>query len=106
MSDDTNYLRALDKKLRTVAEKLRVNLDATVYKHAVLGLIFLKYVSDAFEIRQQEVEAKLRNDKDDYIASQADHHRKRTIEEEFLALLKKHNIDYDVRHVFEQEVIA
>lgn len=30
-------------------------MDATNYKHVVLGLIFLKYVSDAFEARQQEL---------------------------------------------------
>ncbi len=31
------------------ADKLRNNMDAAVYKHVVLGLIFLKYISDAFE---------------------------------------------------------
>ena len=41
------FLNELDKKLWTAADKLRANLDAAVYKHAVLGLIFLKYVSDA-----------------------------------------------------------
>ena len=32
------FLKELDKKLWTAAEKLRVNLDAAVYKHAVLGV--------------------------------------------------------------------
>ena len=32
------------------ADKLRKNMDATEYKHVVLGLIFLKYISDAFEV--------------------------------------------------------
>lgn len=41
-----------------------------------------------------------------YIANQAEHHRKKTFEEEFLAILKKHNIEFDTRYVFEQEVIA
>ncbi len=31
------------------ADKLRSNMDAAEYKHVVLGLIFLKYISDAFE---------------------------------------------------------
>ena len=31
------------------ADKLRNNMDAAEYKHVVLGLIFLKYLSDAFE---------------------------------------------------------
>jgi len=49
------FLRELDKKLWTAADKLRSNLDAAVYKHAVLGLIFLKYVSDSFAQRQAEI---------------------------------------------------
>ncbi|TWT80459.1 Transposase IS200 like protein [Planctomycetes bacterium CA13] len=42
----------------------------------------------------------------EYIANQAEHHRKATFEEEFLAILKKHNIKFDMRYVFEKEVIA
>jgi type I restriction enzyme M protein len=37
------------------ADKLRSNMDAAEYKHVVLGLIFLKYISDAFEQRRQEL---------------------------------------------------
>ena len=39
----------LEKKLWSSADKLRSNMDAAEYKHVVLGLIFLKYVSDSFE---------------------------------------------------------
>ncbi len=49
------FLRELDEKLWTAADKLRSNLAAVVYKHAVLGLIFLKYVSDSFAQRQAEI---------------------------------------------------
>ena len=52
---ETALLRELDKKLGTAADRLRSSLDAAMYKHAVLGLIFFKYVSDSFEMRQQEV---------------------------------------------------
>ncbi len=45
---EQKFLNDLDKKLWTAADKLRSTLDAAVYKHAVLGLIFLKYVTDAF----------------------------------------------------------
>ena len=38
-----------EAKLWLAADKLRNNLDAAEYKHVVLGLIFLKYTSDAFE---------------------------------------------------------
>ncbi len=41
-----------------------------------------------------------------YIGNQAEHHRKRTFEEEFLAILKKHHINFDMQYVFEQEVIT
>ncbi len=36
-----------------------------------------------------------------YIANQEQHHRKRTFQEEFLAFLKEHNIDYDERYIWE-----
>ncbi|MDQ3010705.1 MAG: type I restriction-modification system subunit M [Acidobacteriota bacterium] len=39
----------LEKKLWKAADKLRKNIDAAEYKHIALGLIFLKYISDAFE---------------------------------------------------------
>jgi type I restriction enzyme M protein len=67
------FLRELDKKLWTAADRLRANLDAAVYKHAVLGLIFLKYVSDSFVQRQQEVEALLRDAGSDYFLDPADY---------------------------------
>jgi type I restriction enzyme M protein len=45
----------LIKTLWEAADKLRCNMDAAEYKHIVLGLIFLKYVSDSFDERRQEV---------------------------------------------------
>jgi type I restriction enzyme M protein len=39
----------LEKQLWKTADKLRKNIDAAEYKHVVMGLIFLKYISDAFE---------------------------------------------------------
>ena len=41
----------------------------------------------------------------EYIANQAEHHRELTFEEEFVAMLKKHNIEFDARYVFEREII-
>jgi type I restriction enzyme M protein len=38
-----------EAKLWVAADKLRSNMDAAEYKHVVLGLIFLKYISDSFE---------------------------------------------------------
>ena len=38
-----------ERELWQAADALRSNMDAAEYKHVVLGLIFLKYISDAFE---------------------------------------------------------
>lgn len=73
MSDGQQFLKDLDRKLWTAADRLRSNLDAAVYKHAVLGLIFLKYVSDAFELRQDQVDANLRDEDHDYFLDRADY---------------------------------
>jgi type I restriction enzyme M protein len=51
-----------EAKLWLAADKLRNNMDAAEYKHVVLGLIFLKYISDAFE----EMRAKLIEGKGDF----------------------------------------
>ncbi|TDW53692.1 type I restriction-modification system subunit M N-terminal domain-containing protein [Oceanimonas baumannii] len=53
---EQQFLKELDDKLWKAADKLRSNLDAANYKHVVLGLIFLKYVSDAFEERQDALQ--------------------------------------------------
>src|SRR6266480_4412509 len=60
------FLRELDRKLWAAADRLRSNLDAAVYKHAVLGLIFLKYVSDSFEAHRQELIRRFKDEKDEY----------------------------------------
>lgn len=46
-----------EQKLWLAADKLRNNLDAAEYKHVVLGLIFLKYISDAFEEKHAGLES-------------------------------------------------
>ncbi len=63
---EQQFFTDLEKKLWTAADKLRSNLDAAVYKHVVLGLIFLKYVSDAFEERQRELREQFLNPDHDY----------------------------------------
>lgn len=45
--------------LWAAADKLRGSIDAAEYKHVVLGLIFLKYISDAFETRREELRQEL-----------------------------------------------
>jgi len=52
----------IEKQLWKAADKLRKNIDAAEYKHVVLGLIFLKYISNAFE----DLYAKLKEGKGEY----------------------------------------
>ncbi|UCO96405.1 type I restriction-modification system subunit M [Metapseudomonas lalkuanensis] len=59
-------LQDLEKTLWATADKLRANMDAAEYKHIVLGLIFLKYISDSFAGRRAELERKLTDEHDDY----------------------------------------
>jgi type I restriction enzyme M protein len=47
--------QSLEQKLWAAADALRNNMDAAEYKHVVLGLIFLKYISDAFEGKHAEL---------------------------------------------------
>ena len=46
---------SLEARLWQAADALRNNMDAAEYKHVVLGLIFLKYISDAFESKHAEL---------------------------------------------------
>ena len=48
---EQKFLQDIEKKLWTSANKLLPSLYAAVYKHVVLGMVFLKYVSDGFEMR-------------------------------------------------------
>jgi type I restriction enzyme M protein len=72
-STEQQFFNNLEKKLWTAADKLRSNLDAAVYKHVVLGLIFLKYVSDAFEERQRELREQFQNPNHDYYMDSVDY---------------------------------
>src|SRR5258707_13161182 len=46
-----------EARLWQMADALRGNMDAAEYKHVVLGLIFLKYISDAFEAQHSKLQA-------------------------------------------------
>src|SRR3989454_4531179 len=48
-----------EQTLWAAADKLRGHMDAAEYKHVVLGLVFLKYISDAFALRHAELEAEV-----------------------------------------------
>lgn len=60
-----------EEKLWAAADKLRGHMDAAEYKHVVLGLVFLKYISDAFQElhdRLSKDEYSDPEDRDEYVA--------------------------------------
>lgn len=70
MAESTTNV-GFEEKLWMAADKLRSNMDAAEYKHVVLGLIFLKYVSDSFMEKYNELKAEGygdEEDRDEYIA--------------------------------------
>ena len=64
---EQEFFKDFESKLWRSADRLRSNMDAANYKHVVLGLIFLKYVSDAFEERQNELVELFKKDDDENI---------------------------------------
>jgi type I restriction enzyme M protein len=71
---ETSANLGFEAKLWAAADALRNNMDAAEYKHVILGLIFLKYISDAFEAKHAELEAQKAEgadpeDRDEYRAA-------------------------------------
>lgn len=62
----------IKKTLWAAADKLRSNMDAAEYKHVVLGLIFLKYISDAFQERRHTLAKEFSNPKSDLYIGDTD----------------------------------
>ncbi|MGH8355805.1 MAG: type I restriction-modification system subunit M N-terminal domain-containing protein, partial [Pseudomonas sp.] len=65
-------LEDMQKTLWATADKLRANMDAGEYKHIVLGLIFLKYISDSFAGRRAELQRRLADENDEYFLGESD----------------------------------
>jgi type I restriction enzyme M protein len=68
----SSTLQDLQKTLWATADKMRANMDAAEYKHIVLGLIFLKYISDSFACRRAELGRRFTDASDDYYLSTED----------------------------------
>ncbi|WP_308516729.1 class I SAM-dependent DNA methyltransferase [uncultured Varibaculum sp.] len=62
MAKKTKAKKSLERTLWEAADKLRGNQEPSEYKHVVLGLVFLKYVSDRFNERRAELSQELRED--------------------------------------------
>ncbi|MGR5227148.1 type I restriction-modification system subunit M [Photobacterium damselae] len=101
-NSEQQFLNELDTKLWAAADKLRNNLDAANYKHVVLGIIFLKYVSDAFEERQQELRQLFTQDDSDdniYFMSHEDYDSDEEYNDAVNAELELHEY-YQEKNVF------
>lgn len=84
-----------EKEIFKAADKLRGNIDASEYKNIVLGLIFLKYISDSFEERYQELLEEgdsFEEDRDEYLA------------ENIFFVPEKARWDYIAKHATEPEI--
>ena len=62
----------IKKTLWATADKRRANMDAAEYKHIVLGLIFLKYISDTFTARREELTRRFTDEADEYFLHECD----------------------------------
>lgn len=97
--ENQKFLHDLEKKLWTAADKLRSTLDAAQYKHAVLGLLFVKYVSDAFEIRRKELIEQFQNPDHEYFLDPEDFGTDEEYREEIAAELEIRDY-YTEKNVF------
>lgn len=71
-SAKTKPTKTLEQRLWEAADALRGNQEPSEYKHVVLGLVFLKYISDRFEERRRAIETSLSDpSSDDYISNEA-----------------------------------
>lgn len=69
-----------EKELWAAADKLRGNIDVSEYKNIVLGLLFLKYISDAFYKRREELDALTRDPKNEDFYVKDDKAREQILE--------------------------
>ncbi|MBU0595978.1 type I restriction-modification system subunit M N-terminal domain-containing protein [Candidatus Bipolaricaulota bacterium] len=59
MAKNNGATLGFEETLWQAADKMRGHMDPSEYKHVALGLIFLKYISDAFEERREAIRAEM-----------------------------------------------
>ena len=65
-NEEQQFLNSLDRQLWASADRLRSNVNPSDYMHVVLGLVFLKYISDAFKERRAELLIAFKDPANDY----------------------------------------
>ena len=85
-TNDSGANLGFEAQLWAMADKMRGHMDAAEYKHVVLGLLFLKYISDAFEAHRTSLEAKASDPQSEWFV-QEEEARYQTLEDrdEYLA---------------------
>lgn len=94
-----------EKDLMAVANKMRGTMDASEYKHVFLGLIFLKYVSDSFEQKYDELVeegAGFEEERDEYIAENIFF----VPEEVRWSFISKHSNDPEIGVIIDEAMVA
>jgi len=92
-NDERTGSLGFETKLWEAADLLRNNMDPAEYKHVVLGLLFLKYIEDAFEERRGELQAAVADPDSAYYVEEAER------DEELEALLEDRD-EYTAENVF------
>jgi REP element-mobilizing transposase RayT len=95
--DHVHILLSLPATLALAAAIRQIKSGSSRWMHETAGLQGFAWQEGygAFSIGRAQVEATVT-----YIAGQEEHHRKRDFQAEFIAILKKHGIEYDARYVF------
>jgi len=73
MANKSGATLGFEETLWQAADKMRGHMDASEYKHVALGLIFLKYISDAFEERRKQIRVELTDPNSAYHTAEPGH---------------------------------
>ena len=97
MDDHAHLLLSLPSSLAIAEAMRKIKSGSSLWMHESCGLAGFEWQEGygAFTIGLSQVDATAA-----YIAGQAEHHRKRDFQAEFLAILKQHGIEYDPRYVW------
>jgi REP element-mobilizing transposase RayT len=99
MTDHVHLIVSLDKTMCAADTVRKIKSNSSGWVHETfpeMGHFAWQTGYGAFGVSYSDVDRVKR-----YIADQEEHHRVRTFREEFLALLKRHNIEYDERHIWD-----
>ena len=67
---ESNQIRDFKQTLWKTADSLRAQMDAAEYKHLVLGLLFLKYISDTFTGQKEHIKKLVTDPKSDFFINE------------------------------------